>query len=178
MTAEPTSAITARATPPRAAAPPASRLRRASLTALVLLLGQYVLGMAVNIYVTVPKADHGAGPGDQISNGPALLSAHIVMGLGLVVAAVGLVVGAVRARERGTIATSAVALLAIVGAAGSGTGFVSDGDNIDSMIMAVLTAVALVCYALNLYRLGARRLPGGPEGAAGPADPAAPERSR
>ena len=37
-----------------------ARLRRGSLAVLVLLVVEYAIGMYVNLYVTVPGADHGA----------------------------------------------------------------------------------------------------------------------
>ena len=44
-------------------------LRRASLAALVLLVVQYGIGIAVNLYVTVPKSDHGQTIVKVISTG-------------------------------------------------------------------------------------------------------------
>jgi hypothetical protein len=51
-----------------------ARVRRASLAVLVLLVAEYGIGMYVNLYVTIPRADHRAGLGSAISNGPAVLS--------------------------------------------------------------------------------------------------------
>ena len=66
-----------------------ARLRRGSLAVLVLLVVEYAIGMYVNLYVTMPGADHGGSLGSAISNGPASLSVHAVIGLllGLGVAA-------------------------------------------------------------------------------------------
>jgi hypothetical protein len=72
----------------------ASGLRRASFTAFVLLVAQFALGIYVNLYVTVPSADHGHGFGQAITNGPAGLTVHIVLGLLLIVAALGFLVQA------------------------------------------------------------------------------------
>src|SRR5579872_5638191 len=81
-------------------------LRRASLAALVLLLIQYGIGIGVNLYVTVPAADQGHTIGSAISNGPAALTVHVVLGLLLILAAVALVVLAIAARRPGVIAAS------------------------------------------------------------------------
>jgi hypothetical protein len=138
-------------------APAAERvvqLRRASLAALVMLIIQYGIGIGVNIYVKVPKSD---GMGKVFSNGPAVLTVHILVGLLLVLSAIGLLVQAIVAHSTAMIATAAVALLAIVGAAFSGTSFLSDGKSASSMAMAVLTGVAMLCYVLNLYLLGPAR---------------------
>lgn len=140
----------------RAAARPAGsaaavRIRRGSLAALVLTVLEYGLGVYVSLYVSVPAADHRGGLGHAIANGPAVLSAHAVTGLLLGLAALGVLVQAVLARHRGAVASSALGLLALAFADVAGTGYTSSGDASASMAMAVLTGVALLCYAANLY---------------------------
>jgi hypothetical protein len=135
-------------------------LRRASLAALVLLVIQYGLGIGINLYVTVPAADHGHGVGTAISNGPGALAAHVVIGLLLILAATALVVQAVRARHPGVIVSSVIGFLALVGAAAQGASFVSNAHPAASMIMAILTGVALLSYGVSLYLAGSPgRLP-------------------
>jgi hypothetical protein len=130
-----------------------ARVRRGSLAALVLLVLQYGIGMYVNLYVTVPRDDHDGGLGSAIANGPAMLSSHAVLGLLLGLVAIGVLVQAVIARHLGAIVSSALGLLALVSAAAAGASFTSSGDAADSMGMAVLTGVALLSYAVNLYAL-------------------------
>jgi hypothetical protein len=129
-------------------------LRRASLAVFVLLVVQYGIGIAVNLYVTVPKADHGQGIGTMISTGPAGVTVHIVLGLLLILAAIGLIVQAVIARHRALIVTSVIGLLALAGAAAQGASFVSNGQESASMVMAVLTGVGILSYGVSLYLLG------------------------
>lgn len=124
-----------------------SGLRRASLGALVMLVVQFGLGIGVNLYVTLPA--NGSG-GDAFSNGP-LLALHVVVGLLLIVAAIGLLVRAIIARHRAVIAAAAVGLLAIATAATQGFSFVSDGSDAASLAMALATGVAMLCYAIPLY---------------------------
>jgi hypothetical protein len=131
----------------------ASRLRRASMAAIVLVVAEYAIGMYVNLYLAVPKADRGGGVGTAISNGPALLSVHAVVGLLLGLAALGVLVQSIMARHWIVIAVSAVGLLALAFASVAGAGFVSTGDNSASMAMSALTGVGLLCYAVNLYVL-------------------------
>jgi hypothetical protein len=138
----------------RARAGRTAGLRRASLAALVLLLIQYGIGIGVNLYVTVPAADHGHSIGTAISNGPGALTVHIVLGLLLILAAVVLVVQAIMARHPGVIVTSVIGLLALAGAAAQGTAFLDKAHASASMSMAVLTGVALLCYSISLYILG------------------------
>jgi hypothetical protein len=138
----------------RASAGRTAGLRQASLAVLALLLIQYGIGIGVNLYVTVPAADHGHTIGTAISDGPGALTAHIVLGLLLILVAAALVVQAIRARRPGVIATSVIGLLALVGAAVQGAAFVDKAHPSASMIMAVLTGVALLCYGISLYLLG------------------------
>ena len=134
-----------------------SRLRRGSLAVLVLTVLEYGLGMYVNLYVSVPAADHGGGfahgLGGAIASGPVVLGAHAVTGLLLGLAALGVLVQAVLSRRRGAIAASALGLLALALADVAGTGYTSTGDAGASMAMAVLAGAALLCYAANLHLL-------------------------
>ncbi len=142
----------------RAAARPAGsavagRIRRGSLAVLVLSVLEYGLGVYVSLYVSVPAADHGADLARAIANGPAVLSAHAVTGLLLGLAALGVLIQAVLARHRGAVTLSALGLLALAFADVAGAGYTSSGDTSASMAMAMLTGVALLCYAANLYLL-------------------------
>jgi hypothetical protein len=136
-----------------------ARLRRGSLAVLVLLVVDYAIGMYVNLYVTVPGADHGGSLGNAISNGPASLSVHAVIGLLLGLGALGVAAQSILVRHWGLIAASVIGLLAMIFASVAGTGFTSTGADSASMAMSVLTGIAMLCYAANLYLLrpGIRR---------------------
>jgi hypothetical protein len=122
-------------------------LARGYLAATIMLVIQYALGIGVNLYVAVPT---GKGVGQAFSNG-ALLVLHTVLGLLLILAAVSMVVRAVIARHRPSIALSVIGLLAILAAAGAGASFTSDGTNGASLGMALATGVALLCYIIGLF---------------------------
>jgi hypothetical protein len=145
------------ARPARTAA--TARLRRGSLAVLVLVVVEYGIGMYVNVYVAVPRADHGGSLASAIANGPATLSIHAVLGLLLGLGALGVLLQAVLARHWGVTASSALGLFALAVASVTGTSFTSTGDAADSMAMSVMTGAALLCYAANLYvlRPGSRR---------------------
>jgi len=130
-----------------------ARLRRASLAVVVLLLAEYVLGMYVNLYVTVPAGDHGHSVGSAISNGPVILSAHAVIGLLLGLSALAVLVLSVIARRPSVIAFSVVGLIALAVASMAGSSFTSSGQAAESMAMSVTAGVGLLCYAANLYLL-------------------------
>ena len=126
-------------------------LRRASLITLFMLIVQFGVGIGVNLYVTLPAAGSGGRPaGQAFSSGPGL-ALHVVIGLLLVVSAIGLLVQAIMARHGPVIAAAALGLVGIVVAAGQGFSFVHDSTNAASMGMAGAGCVALLCYAVVLY---------------------------
>jgi len=146
----------------RGSAGPAGQVeivRRTSLGMTVALLIQYALGMVVNLYVTVPARDQGGGVlvaiGRALANGPVALAIHAGLGLVIVLGTVSLVVRAVLSRRRPLIWLTAVALLAVLGAAFNGAAFVNSGNDGASLGMALLTGVALFCLAVTLYVTGA-----------------------
>jgi hypothetical protein len=138
-------------------------LRRASFAAFVMLVVQFALGIYVNLYARLPSADHGHGFGQAIANGPAGLTLHIVLGLLLILAALGLLVQAILARRLAMIAVAVLGLLAMLGAAASGSAFTGNGRDSASMAMAVLAAAGLLCYGTSLFLLP-RPATGGHEG--------------
>lgn len=127
----------------------ANRIRMASFGALTMLVIQFVLGTAYSLYGTAPASGKSVG----MFSSP-LLAIHVIMGILIVIAAIMLVVRAVQARHTPAIATTVVGLLVILGAFGAGSSFTKDGSNGASLGMAVLTAVAMLCYAANLVILG------------------------
>jgi hypothetical protein len=137
----------------------AEAARRSSFGVAVGLLIQYAVGLWVSVYVTVPARDQGGGifaaVGRALANGPAALALHAALGLLLLVGSIVLVVRAVAARDRFFIVTTAISLLAVLGAAGSGAAFVNNGQDGASLTMGLLTAVALLCQLVNLFRLSA-----------------------
>ncbi|HEX3389067.1 MAG TPA: hypothetical protein VHT94_08515 [Streptosporangiaceae bacterium] len=134
-------------------------VRRSSLGLSAALLVQYALGLWVSIYVTVPARDQGGGllaaVGRALASGPAALAVHAGLGLVLLLGSIALVVRAAAARTGFFLITSTVSLLAVLGAAGSGAAFVNTGQDGASLTMGLLTAVALLCQVINLFRLSA-----------------------
>jgi heme A synthase len=127
----------------------ANRIRMASFGALTMLVLQFVLGTAYSLYGTAPTSSKSVG----LFSSP-LIALHVILGILLVIAAITLVVRAVQARHRPTIATTSAGLLVILGAFGAGSSFAQDGSDGASLAMALLTAVAMLCYAANLVVLG------------------------
>ncbi len=144
------------------------RLLAVNLIACALLLIQYLLGVAVNLYVTLPGRHPGAGASNYLTgaaaslgwvipDGPAWAAAHAAFGLALVLAALASIVPTWRQASRVALWTSVLGALAIIGAAFNGVSFVNYGHAFSSMIMAALWAVALASYLAGMF-LAARRL--------------------
>jgi hypothetical protein len=133
------------------------RVRRASLAALALTVVEYGIGMYINLYVTVPPSDRGHDLGHVLTNGPAVLSLHVVIGLLLGLGAVAVLAQAAMARHLAAIAGSVAGLVALALADAAGASFTSSGHPADSMAMSVLTGAALLCYTANLYLVHPKR---------------------
>jgi hypothetical protein len=141
----------------------ARRLRDHSFGQVILLVVQTVLGMRVNLFVQVPAGDQGKGLlssfGNAMSKGPAEIAAHAGLGLLLFINACLLVVYALPVRGTSPKIASVLGWLTIIGAAVSGASFVNATPNTSatnnaSFTMALLTMIAIACYAWNLYAVG------------------------
>lgn len=128
------------------------RIRMASFGALTMLILQFALGTAYNLYGTAPTPAKSIG----MFSSP-LLAIHVVLGILLIVAAAFLVFRAAQARSGAVLGTSIIGLVAVLGAAGAGSAFTSRGADGASLGMALATAVAMLCYAANLVILGEPR---------------------
>jgi hypothetical protein len=145
-------------------APPARRtagglpaIRRGAFAMAVLLLVQYVIGMGVNLFVTLPRQDQNAGLGRIIANGPAAVTIHALLGMALIVIAPAVIGLAAAVRRGGLLALSIVGLLALGSAAFNGLSFARTGQNSASYSMGLAWAVAVLCYLTMLFRTGVRR---------------------
>ncbi len=136
-------------------------LPRAYLLMSLLLLAQFVLGMAVNLFVTIPTHHPGAHPsnyftgsarsiGWAIPHGGVWLAAHVSLGLALVLGGIVTLTLATRSGKRAAISTSVLGGAAILGAAFNGASFLDFNQDYSSMIMAGLFAVAVGSYVLGL----------------------------
>ena len=134
-------------------------LGRACLATLIALVAQFGLGMWLNLYVPVPSSDQHAGIVQEITNGPLALSIHALLGTFLIVAAIVLLIRAVRTRHPVAAALTATGLGAILGAFAAGELFVRNGKSSASLWMAVLTGIALLCYISVQALVSTARMP-------------------
>src|SRR5215469_8631600 len=128
------------------------RLLMASFGALTMLILQFVLGTAYNLYGTAPTATKSVG---MFSN--PLLAIHVILGILIVLAAGMLVFRAAQAKAGPVLWLSIAGLVAVLGAFGAGSSFSGNGDDGASLGMALATAVAMLCYAGNLVILSKQR---------------------
>lgn len=152
--------------------------------AILLVLVQAGLGMVVNIYVAVPGHHPGAHPASYfagssrsvaraIADGPAALAVHATLGLALVVVAIGAAVYALRSGRRAVAGWSGLGGLLVIGAGFNGVSFLDFGNDISSLIMALLALAAIACYCAALLillhqHLAAPRPPRSAQGAVAP----------
>ena len=118
--------------------------------AAVLLVIQFGLGTAVNLYVTLPTGK--SFWSDVFGQGAVVV--HAIVALLLLGASISALVRAVRVRRM--IGFTAAGLVAIVIAAASGVSFVRSEGNGASLSMALAAAVALFCYLAAIFALGAQ----------------------
>jgi hypothetical protein len=122
-------------------------LRGNCMGAAVLLIIQFALGTAVNLYVTLP---HHKSFFSTVS-GSALLAAHVIVALALLGASISALARAIRARR--VIVPTAVGLAAVLAAAIAGAAFTSTQNTGASLAMALATAVAMVSYLAAIFHL-------------------------
>jgi len=138
------------------------QLRITFLFALVMLIAQFLIGMAVNLFVKIPDQHPGANPPEYfggveqsvtwaILHGNLLLAVHSGFGLLLVIAAVGTLVQAIGNRRRGIVVSSVIGFIGVLGAGFNGGSFLNYHQDISSMLMATGFAIAIVSYSVSLY---------------------------
>jgi hypothetical protein len=133
-------------------------LRGNCMGAAVLLVIQFGLGTAVNLYVTLPS---GKSFWSKVF-GEGAVAVHAIVALLLIGASVSALVRAIRGGYRLTVALTSAGLVAIIIAAAGGVAFVRNGSSGASLSMALAAAVAMLCYLAAIFDLGA-----GPDRAGG-----------
>jgi hypothetical protein len=140
-------------------------MRDQFLGTLIFLMIQFLLGIAVNLFVTIPTNHPGANPPEYfggvvqsvtwaILHGQILVILHASLGLLLVLNALGLLVAAIRVRQRDLITVTAFGLFGVLAAGFNGGSFLNYNQDFSSMLMATFFAVAVVAYAVGLLVTG------------------------
>lgn len=132
------------------------------LVLLVLLMAQFLLGMAVNLFVDIPRNHPGANPPEYFSgvaqsvtwailSGDVLLKLHAGLGLILVIAGLVAFISALRRGTRTQKIATGVGALSILAAGFNGGSFLNYNEDFSSMIMAGFFAVAVAAYIASLF---------------------------
>jgi hypothetical protein len=141
------------------------QMRNQFLGTLIFLIIQFLLGMAVNLFVTIPTNHPGANPPEYfggvaqsvtwaILHGHVLLQVHAVLGLLLVVNAFGLLVAAIRTRARDLIWITSLGLFGVLAAGFNGGSFLNYNQDFSSMIMASFFSWAVIAYSVGIFLTG------------------------
>jgi hypothetical protein len=136
---------------------PSVGVRRLGLISVVVLVAQFVLGMAVNLWVSIGSVS----PWSHISD-IALFAVHAGLGVAVVVLAFVVLTKAFEEDSRRDRSCASLALLGILGAFGCGIGFVSSGGSAGySFGMSIGWAVALLAnVVLTLQSSDSEAVPG------------------
>ena len=128
---------------------------------LILLAGQFLIGMLVNLYVQVPSVHPGRKAPEYFSgvfqgvswalfNAQWQLLIHVVVGLLLFVLSIVLLVLAIIARQGRWITVSVLGFLGIVAAGFNGASFMNYGEDFSSLLMAVGFLLAASSYTIGI----------------------------
>jgi hypothetical protein len=143
------------------------RLRDQFLGNVVFLIIQFLLGMAVNLFVTIPRDHPGSNPPEYftgvaqsvtwaILHGHVLLILHASLGLLLVLNSAVLLISAIRLRARNLITVTAFGAFGVLAAGFNGGSFLNYHEDFSSMLMSAGFALALIAYSVMLFIAGRR----------------------
>jgi hypothetical protein len=150
-------------------------LRRRTTATLILLVVEFLVGMATNLFVSIPTHHPGAGSGPYLSgalasvlssftSGLPLLVVHVVIGVLLLASGVELVVHAVRShRGAAPVWLASGGLFGILFAGFNGASFLKYNLDISSMLMSVGFAIAVAGYVVLLSVSGEVSRPAQPD---------------
>ncbi len=136
--------------------------RRSALVMLVGLLLQFLLGMAVNLFVEVTRHHPGANPPEYFSGvvqsvtwailqGPRpWLTLHAGLGLLLVLGSFVVLGQAIAGLRRGAIAGAGLGAVGVLAAGFNGGSFLNYGEDVSSMLMAAGFAVGTLGFVILL----------------------------
>ena len=138
-------------------------VRLLTLAVLLLLVAQFLAGMVVNLFVNIPKNHPGSRPSEYFSgslqsvnwalggSGLPWLETHAGVGVLLFVAAVALLLVAIRSGGPAQVIAATFGLAGIIAAGFNGASFLDFNEDFSSMLMSGGFALALTAYVLGLY---------------------------
>jgi hypothetical protein len=128
-----------------------------------MLIIQFMLGMAVNLFISIPSNHPGAKPPEYFSgvvtsvswailHGGLWLTLHALWGLLLVLGALGTLVQAIRLGGGARITFAVLGFIGVLAAGFNGGSFLNYHEDFSSMLMATGFAIGLTSYIVLLYR--------------------------
>jgi branched-subunit amino acid transport protein len=133
-----------------------------TLVMLILLAAQFLVGMLVNLFVTVPSAHPGTNAPEYFSgvvtgvlwvlgHGTLWLLLHSIAGLALFLCSLLLLGLAIASRRRAWIISSIFGLLGIMTAGFNGASFLNYGHDFSSLLMSIGFLLAVIPYMIGIY---------------------------
>ncbi len=145
-----------------------SKLRRQSIILLSMLALQFILGMILNLFVTLPNKHPGQVGNYFVRSGHSFawaitlgggitLFLHVLVAIGLLAHSIIFIVRAVKLKSKRWIWVGAIGLIGIMTAFSSGLSFLDFSKASNSFIMAMGYVIATVAYAAGTFEaLGIR----------------------
>ncbi|MGH2444034.1 MAG: hypothetical protein ACRDFX_12840 [Chloroflexota bacterium] len=143
-----------------------NRFRGNVLGMLSLLIIQFVLGMAVNLFITITRNHPGTNSADffaavfqsvvwAVSQGPIVLILHAILGLLLFINSIFILISAYRLPSTAVRVLAVLGTLGIIAAGINGASFLSYNQDANSFVMSITFALAAVVYTQILYMMPA-----------------------
>lgn len=140
------------------------RFRGNVLGMLSMLIIQFLLGMAVNLFDTLTRHHPGANASEffggavqsvfwGLTQGPILLILHVILGLLLAINSAVILIAAFKFPSTATRVLATLGLIGIVAAGFNGASFLNYNHDVNSYLMSVGFALASVVYVQLLYML-------------------------
>ena len=137
-------------------------LRAITLTILLLLAAQFLIGMLINLYVTTIPSHPGERAPEYFSgvvqavawalvHAPLFLLLHAIMGLLLFLGSLVILGLAISSRRRAWIISSIFGLLGIMAAGFNGASFMNYGEPFSSLFMSIGFLLAVIPYMIGIY---------------------------
>ena len=131
---------------------------------IALLMVQFFIGLAVNLWITLPRhhpgtnaADYFTGVGQGVSwalakSGIVLLALHIIIALLLVVVTIAFMIVALVKKNRFWIVAHALGAFFIQAAFFNGASFLNYSEQFSSFLMEVFFVLSITVYIVALYK--------------------------
>jgi len=126
-------------------------LRIQSHVLLGLLILQYFLGMAANLFVQFPDTINEKLQWQFAGNQWTVVT-HMVLGFLLMIGSIVLLFRAIRKKERNWIIAGSIGLFAVLVAVGAGAQFIPTQQDVYSYIMSVAFLIAVGAYGWGIYK--------------------------